>query len=84
MPRSGQPIVLDEGDLKAVLDAKPTSSVRGLAEKLIVSQRTLVNKFHQFGLVHRKKKKIARKSWTMVVYTSKNNYCFAVNLRNKM
>jgi histone-lysine N-methyltransferase SETMAR len=53
-PRSGRPSVLDEGDLQAALDVEPSSSTRELAEDLGVSQRTVVNKLHQFDFVHKK------------------------------
>jgi transcriptional antiterminator len=45
---------LDESDLQAALDAEPSSSTRELAEELGVSQRTIVNKLHEFNFVHKK------------------------------
>ncbi|KAJ1358471.1 hypothetical protein KIN20_016901 [Parelaphostrongylus tenuis] len=45
---------LYENDLQAALDAEPSSSTRDLAEELSNSQRTVINRLHQFDLVHKK------------------------------
>ncbi|KAJ1372952.1 hypothetical protein KIN20_035265 [Parelaphostrongylus tenuis] len=54
MPECGRPSVLNESDLQATLDAESSSSTRDLTKELGVSWRTVANKLHQFGFVHKK------------------------------
>ena len=53
-PRSGQPTVLDEGDLQDALAVELSSSTRELAEELGVDQKTVWNHLKQLDYVHKK------------------------------
>ncbi|KAJ1361237.1 hypothetical protein KIN20_020439 [Parelaphostrongylus tenuis] len=45
---------MDESDLQAASDAEPSSIVRNLAEEFGVLKRTILKKFHEFDIVHKK------------------------------
>jgi len=51
--RSGKPLVVDDDQIKSLIESNPHYTAREIAEIIDVSQKTVVNHLHTLGYVSR-------------------------------